>query len=168
MSPSESARVDQLAAGEPDELDLRTLRHLARLYDTTDPVPSGLVERIQFGITLDALHAEIAELQQSGELTGVRADELTEARTVTFTSSSLTTMVTITRTSAERARIDGWIAPGGGVTVQARTVDGVTTAVADGDGRFVFDDLARGLVQFTIRPPQGAPGPPVLTPPIEI
>jgi len=168
MSPSESAQLDQLALGEPDEFDFRTLRQMARLYDAIDPVPSGLVERIQFGITLDALHAEIAELQRSGDLTGVRAEELTEARTVTFTSSSSSTMVTITPMSAERARIDGWVAPGGGVTVQARTSEGVTTTVADGDGRFVFDDLPRGLVQFTVRPPQGVPHPPVLTPPIEI
>lgn len=168
MSPSESAQLDLLAAGEPDEADFRTLRNLARLYDTIDPVPSGLVERIQFGITLDALHAEIAELQHSSDLVGLRAEELTEARTVTFTSSSLTTMVTITSTSTERARIDGWVAPGGGVTVEARTREGVTTTIADGDGRFVFEDLARGFVQFTVRPPHGVPSPPVLTPPIEI
>jgi hypothetical protein len=114
------------------------------------------------------LHAEIADLQRSGDLAGVRAEELTEARTVTFTSSSLSTMVTITPITAERARIDGWVAPGGGVTVQARTSEGVTTTVANDDGRFVFDDLPRGLVQFTVRPPQGVTNPTVLTPPIEI
>jgi hypothetical protein len=168
MSPSERAQLDQLAAGEPDESDLQTLQHMARLYDTVDPVPSGLVERIRFGITLDALHAEIAELERSGELAGVRAEEMTEARTVTFTSSTLTTMVTITPLSAERARIDGWVAPGGGVSVEARTGEGVTRTIADADGRFVFDDLARGLVQFTVRPPEGTPNSPVLTPPIEI
>lgn len=171
MSPSESAQLDQLAAGEPDESDFRTLSHLARLHDTIDPVPVGLVERIQFGITLDALHAEIAELERSGDalgMAGLRAEELTEARTVTFTSSSLTTMVTITPTTAERARIDGWVAPGGAATVEARTSEGVTTTIADGDGRFVFDDLARGLVQFTVRPPRGLASQPVLTPPIEI
>jgi hypothetical protein len=168
MSPSERAELDQLAAGEPDATDERVLHGLAGIYDTLDPVPDGLVERTQFGITLDALHAEIAELQRTGDLVGVRAEEMTEARTVTFTSATLTTMVTITPLSAERARIDGWVAPGGGVTVDARTNEGVTATVADGDGRFVFDDLARGMVQFTVRPPQGVPNPPVLTPTIEI
>ena len=51
---------------------------MAQLYDTLDPVPSGLVDRIQFGITLDALHAEIAELQRSGDLVGVRAEASTD------------------------------------------------------------------------------------------
>jgi hypothetical protein len=168
MSSSESAKLDQLAAGEPDATDERALHRLAGIYDTLDPVPDGLVERIQFGITLDALHAEIAELQRSGDLVGVRAEEMTEARTVTFTSTTLTTMVTITPLSAERARIDGWVAPGGGVTVEARTGEGIATAVADADGRFVFEDLARGMVQFTVRPPEGITNPPVLTPTIEI
>jgi hypothetical protein len=168
MSPSENAKLDQLAAGEPDATDERVLHGLAGIYDTVDPVPAGLVDRIQFGITLDALHAEIAELQRSGDLVGVRAEEMTEARTVTFTSTTLTTMVTVTPLSAERARIDGWVAPGGGVTVEARTGEGVATAVADADGRFVFDDLARGMVQFTVRPPHGVSNPPVLTPTIEI
>jgi hypothetical protein len=168
MSPSENTQLDQLATGEPDETDVRILHGLAGVYDTLDPVPGGLVERIQFGITLDALHAEIAELQRTGDLVGVRAEEMTEARTVTFTSTTLTTMVTITPISSERARIDGWVAPGGGVTVEARTGEGVTTAVADGDGRFVFEDLARGMVQFTVRPPRGVANPPVLTPTIEI
>jgi hypothetical protein len=168
MSPSESVELDQLAAGEPDEMDELVLHGLAGIYNTLDAVPDALVERIQFGITLDALHAEIAELQRSGDLVGVRAEEMTEARTVTFTSTTLTTMVTITPLSAEQARIDGWVAPGGGVTVEARTSEGVTTTVADADGRFVFEELARGMVQFTVRPPEGLANPPVLTPTIEI
>ena len=58
------------------------------VYDALDPVPAGLVDRIQFGITLDALHAEIAELQRSGELLGVRGDSTAEAQTITFTSAT--------------------------------------------------------------------------------
>ena len=66
-------RTRRAGAAEIDAEDLALLGRVARLYDTLDPVPAGLVERIQFGITLDALHAEIAELQRSGDLVGVRA-----------------------------------------------------------------------------------------------
>jgi hypothetical protein len=138
------------------------------MYDFVDPVPNGLVERIQFGITLDALHAEIAELQHSSDLAGVRSEEATEAQTVTFTSASVTTMVTITPTSADRTRIDGWLVPGGGVSIELRAVDGSHHAAADPDGRFVFDDVPRGLAQFVLRPPKGSTQSAVVTPSIEI
>ncbi|MDT4936802.1 MAG: hypothetical protein QOG80_473 [Pseudonocardiales bacterium] len=159
---------DELANGPLDAEDARVLDGVGRLFDTLDPVPGALVERIQFGITLDALHAEIAELQRSVDLVGVRADELTETQTITFTSANLTTMVTITPTSADSVRIDGWITPGADVLIELRTVDDVRRTTADQDGRFVLDDLPRGYAQFVIRPPEGSGEPPVVTPSIEL
>lgn len=158
----------ELAAGLVDADDEHVLHRLAGLYDTVDPVPAQLVERIQFSITLDALHAEIAELQRAGDRAGVRSGEATEAQTVTFTSSNLTTMVTITPTSAERVRIDGWVAPGGGVSVELRTGAATLHTTADPDGRFVFDAVPRGLARFVLRTPPGAARPPVVTPSIEL
>ena len=97
------------------------LARVANLFDALDPVPAGLVDRVQFGITLDALQAEIAELQRTADLAGVRSGATSEAQTVTFTSASLTTMVTITPVSADRARIDGWARARGGFEVEMRT-----------------------------------------------
>ncbi|MEO9139238.1 MAG: carboxypeptidase regulatory-like domain-containing protein, partial [Jatrophihabitans sp.] len=148
--------------------DLRVLGQLAALYERTDPVPAGLVERIRFGITLDALHAEIAELQRTDDLTGVRSGELTEAQTVTFTSASLTTMITITPTLPGRARIDGWAEPGGGLLIELRVVADQMHTTADSDGRFAFEDVPRGLAQFVLRPPAGTAQPDVVTPSIEL
>lgn len=165
-SPASRPSLDDLAAGELDSSDRATLHRMAQLYEVLDPVPTGLVDRIRFGITLDALHAEIAELQRSSDLAGVRSAGEPATQTVTFTSASLSTMVTITPTSAGRVRLDGWVAPGGGVLVELRIVDETRTTTADADGRFVFDDVPRGLAQFTLR----APGehPPVVTPSIEV
>jgi hypothetical protein len=168
MTPPPRPSLDDFAAGEIDATDTEILRRTAAIYEALDPVPAGLVDRIQFGITLDALHAELAELQRSSELAGVRSDGAAEAQTVTFTSANMTTMVTVTATSADHARIDGWIAPGGGVGVEVRTVDGAMSTTADDDGRFVFEAVARGLVQFVLRPPEGVAQPPVVTPSIEI
>lgn len=169
MTPQANrAGLAELAAQQIDAEDLRALAAMAQLYESLDPVPAGLVERINFGITLDALHAEIAELQRSGDLAGVRASGATEAQTITFTSASLTTMVTITVTSADRARLDGWVAPGGGVAVELRVQDHSLHTTADADGRFVFADVPRGLAQFVLRPAAGTSQSPVITPSIDI
>src|SRR4051794_18630971 len=169
MSSRGHRSIDELAAESIDERDVVALREMARLYDTLDPVPAGLTDRVKFGLTLDALHAEIAELQRSGDLVGVRSEAADDVQSITFTSATLTTMITVSPTSADRVRIDGWIAPGGGVAVELRIVDGSRNAVADADGRFVFDDVPKGLAQFVLRPPGATlPGQAVMTPSIEI
>ena len=128
------ADLDQLAAGDIDSEDLRILERVAAVYSQLDPVPAGLADRISFGITLDALHAEIAELQRSGDLVGVRAEAApVGSQTVTFTSSDLTTMVTITPSGADRVRIDGWVDPGAGVEIELRLPGESMHAVVDPD-----------------------------------
>lgn len=167
MTESPRPSLDELTAGAIDDVDVDVLQNIARMYDALDPVPGGLVDRIQFGLTLDALHAEIAELQRSADLVGVRS--ATEGvQSVTFTSTTLTTMVMITPMVGDRVRIDGWIAPGENVAVELRTVDATHETTADADGRFVFEDVPRGLAQFVLRPPSATGGGPVVTPSIEI
>ncbi len=166
MTPS-NPTVDELAAGEIDSLDLDTLRRMRAMYDVLDPVPPGLVDRISFGITLDALHADIAELERSDDLVGVRGDETTAAETITFTSARLTTMITVTVLSPDRVRVDGWVAPGADVRVELRLNDQRLSATCDADGRFVFADVPRGLAQLVLRPPDSGV-PPVITPSVEL
>ena len=161
--------LDQLAAGEIDADDLRLLHRVAALHSRLDPVPPGLADRITFGITLDALHAEIAELQRSGGLVGVRAaDAPAGSQTVTFTSSDLTTMVTITASGADRVRIDGWVDPGAEIEIELRLPAESLHTTADADGRFVFDDVPRGLAQFVLRRDGGSGRRAVFTPSIEL
>ncbi|MCW2497643.1 hypothetical protein [Jatrophihabitans sp.] len=158
---------DELALGAIDAIDLAVLDRIEALYRQLDPVPAALVERVQFGITLEALHSEIAELQRSADLAGVRSDGGADAQTITFTSARLTTMVTISPISAELARIDGWVVPGAGVTVELRTVGGVSTTTTDPDGRFVFEAAERGIAQFILRQASDASAT-VVTPSVEL
>jgi hypothetical protein len=160
--------IAALAAAPLDEVDLALLDRLAAEYAQTDPVPDGLVERVQFAMTLDALHAEIAQLTRMDDLVGARAEAASEAQTVTFTSSSTSTMITVTPTGADRARIDGWATDAAGIAVELRTVDGSLHTQADEDGRFVFEDVPRGMVQFVLRHPEDTALPPVVTPALEI
>lgn len=168
MTNPRQQSLEELAAGAIDDVDEQLLRHAGRMFDTLDPVPSGLVDRITFGLTLDALHAEIAELQRSADLVGVRAEANAETQTITFTSATLTTMITVTPTSGDRVRIDGWIDPGDGLSVELRSRAEVRHTVADQDGRFVFDDVPHGLAQFVLRAGAEPGERPVVTPAIEI
>ncbi len=86
-----------LAAEELDPSDFALLNSLRAYYDERDPVPDGLVDRIQFHVTLDALHTEVATLTQLDmAAAGTRSTTTEAVRTITFTSDSLTTMVTLT------------------------------------------------------------------------
>jgi hypothetical protein len=167
MTTPESEPWNALAAEPMDSVDGAVMAQIATLYTAIDPVPADLVERLQFALTLDALNAELAELQQLDAMAarGVDADQ---TKTLTFTSESLTTMVTITPAGPDRLRIDGWCAPGSGLVVELRQVNSSVEVDTDSDGRFVFADVAHGLTRFVIRVAQSAGRAPVITPAVEL
>jgi hypothetical protein len=149
-----------------DEHDQEILDAVASMYSRLDPVPDDLVARAQFAITLDALHAEIAALQRwDADVLAARTEAPAEVETITFSGTSLTTMVTISQVDSDTVRIDGWSAPGGGTHVELRLQAETRTTVADEDGRFVFDDVPHGMAQFLLRPPDGTP---VITPSLQL
>jgi hypothetical protein len=161
---------ESLASEPLDAHDGALMQRIAELYDAIDPVPDDLIDRLQFGITLDALNAELAELQltPAGALASRAAAEASEVKTLTFTSDSLTTMITISVAGPDRVRIDGWCAPGANVSVELRQGSHSLHTEADADGRFVFEDVAHAMTRFVVRPPEPAAHPPVVTPAIEI
>ncbi|HET6209668.1 MAG TPA: hypothetical protein VFD94_04755 [Jatrophihabitans sp.] len=170
MNISEIPAWESLAAQPIDSVDERVLSRVARLYDTVDPVPDDLVDRLQFAITLDALHVELATLQLtgSGELAMRGAEQVNAMKTLTFSSESVTTMVTINPDGPDRVRIDGWAAPGAHASVELHQGNTIREVVADADGRFVFNDVEHGLTRLVIRAADPASHPPVATPAVEI
>jgi hypothetical protein len=165
-APLDEAR---LAASPLDTLDDRILRQVAELYDRVDPVPADLADRIKFQITWGALEAELAQMEiMEAERVGARTDDATAVRTITFSTATVTTMVTMTPTTTDRVRIDGWIAPCGALTVELRIGSEVRQTVADSDGRFVFDDVPHGPGQFLLRSPGPDDQRPIITPTIDI
>ena len=168
MNASDASREAELAGQPLDPSDFALLNSLRAHYDEHDPVPDGLVERIQFELTLDALHAEVATLMQM-DMAGAGVRSATEAvRTITFTSESLTTMVTLTPQPDGTVRVDGWAAPGAGIRVELLLRDGPRETHADVDGRFVFEDVPSGLAKFVMHVPRGEGFSTVLTPTIEL
>lgn len=159
-----------------DAIDQRDLAHLLAvrdLYSHVDPMPSDLIDRLKFEITVHALHAEVAELMDEA-LVATRTPETspptpTPTESVTFTSTSVSLMVSVSAsTDPERVRIDGW------VTRPRAQVDvvqggGRRTLATDENGRFVVEGLRRGPTHFVIRPePDNPDARPVITPTVEL
>jgi hypothetical protein len=126
------------------------LNQLRELWERSDPVPGDLVDRVLFTLDLEDLEFELMRLGEAAEPVGARSAET--ATTVTFSSESLTVMVTVSVTGETLRRLDGWIAPGAALRVELRTVRGPRHSLADEDGRFSFDDVPAGLVQLSIQP----------------
>ncbi|GAA1434781.1 hypothetical protein GCM10009616_30020 [Microlunatus lacustris] len=163
-----AAQLDALAAEPLDETDLALLDTLRGVLEQVDPVPAGLVERLEFELTLDALHAEVAVLTQV-DLVGSGARSATESvRTITFASESVTTTVTVTPQAAGTVRVDGWAAPGAGVSVELLQDTGSQQTEADEDGRFVFEQVPAGLTKFVLQVPREDGVTTVLSPAVEL
>ena len=142
----------------PDDETL--LADLDRMIDEFDPVPAGLVERIQFAIALEDLDVEVAHWERADSLAGVRGGD---QGTITFTVSDLTVMINLTRIG-ENNRIDGWLVPAGEHSVEVRVAEhGSRETTSDEGGRFVLDGVPRGTTQIVIQL-DGPPARTVVTP----
>ena len=155
-----------LAAGGPDDIDRLVLRDVGELYSRLDPPPPGLAEQVKFELTLAALHAEIAELETLSSA-GVRHDDFTTTGSVTFTSSSLSLMVSVApEPDGMTVRVDGWVT-GGETEIELRVAGHSHLATADINGRFVLSNIPRGPARFVLRPASAGVRP-VITPTIEL
>ncbi len=169
MNASEFDAEERFAGELLDADDFALLNSLRAFYDENDPMPDGLVERIQFELTLDALHAEVATLIQVDlEASGARSGGTESVRTVTFTSESLTTMVTLTPQPDGSVRVDGWADPAAQIRVEVILPEGQWETVTDDEGRFVFERVPPGLAKFALYPRVGENESAVLSPTIEL
>jgi hypothetical protein len=156
-----------------DARDVSNLQAVRDLYSRADPIPSGLADRMKFALTVHALHAEVAELMDSGLVASRGADGVAAAPTptesVTFGSPSVSIMVSISPAARPGAvRLDGWVTVGGS-QVDVVHESGTRRVTTDDNGRFVIDGLPRGAVHFVIRTAPGEPDTrPVITPTVEL
>lgn len=144
--------ADGARADEPmDSIDEEILRSIATSAAVIDPVPEGLVDRILFALTFDRLEAEMMELHElSSEPLSMRGGaDAQVAETITFTSSELSVMITMSEV-AGGVRIDGWVAPGGVFRIDLHRPATSTSTETDEDGRFVFPAVTRGRASLLI------------------
>jgi hypothetical protein len=157
------------------------MRQLRGMWTALDPMPADLVERVLFTLRLEDLEVELMRLHEPAEPAGARGGpdghagmREETAGTITFSSPSLTVMLTVTGDGAGLRRLDGWLAPAAALRIEVRVAgrdgDGTVHTVADSDGRFSFEAPA-GLVQLLIQPTEGAAvhlDRPVATPAVQL
>lgn len=149
-----------------DDEDVVVLGGLRRALAAVDPVPADLVERSLFALSMEALHAQVMELQllEVPEM-AVRGDATVEARTITFTADPVTVMISLSVSPSGGVRIDGWAAPARRYDVELLRPGGSITTRSDDDGGFVLPDVPPGPAGLVLR---HASGPAVSTPVIEL
>lgn len=155
-----------------DDADEALLAHLGRVLRVVDPVPDDLVDRTLFAIALDALEAEVMELQAapSPEL-ALRSDTVdhgtVQASTITFAADAVTVMITISESPTGGLCIDGWAAPPAQYSVELYRPDERVRVESHDDGSFVLFDVPFGRACLALRRADGT-GPTVATPVIEL
>ncbi len=156
-----------------DERDLEILGSLVDIYDRLDPMPEMLPEVVLFGLQIADLDAEMARLVDS-ELSlsgGAGTRSVEHAKRVTFTSESLTVMISVEEQPDRELRLDGWAAPGAHLRAELRTDASVLTAHCDETGRFVFESVPAGSVQLVLHPTERSDAAvriPVVTPALHL
>ncbi|WP_329309812.1 hypothetical protein [Streptomyces sp. NBC_01262] len=151
--------------------DEELLRRLREMWEATDPVPDGLADRVLFTLDLEHLEFELLRLHDAFAPQAARGHE--SARTITFSSDSLTVMVTVSPAGGRGPahRLDCWIAPAAALRVELRTSGGSQETTADRDGRLSFPEVPAGLVQLVLHPTEGAALDlvvPVMTPAVQL
>jgi hypothetical protein len=139
--------------GQP--ADASILARIRSFFESADPVPPGLHERVRFRVAVARLQAEAAAIVAEA----VREDPVLargtaeESRTITFDSTELTIMIRIDSNADDTVRLDGWLAPPRRCQVEVASPGGFIVADVGADGRFVFPQVPHGTIRLIVRPP---------------
>ena len=146
-------------------------------WESRDPVPDGLVARLQTAAALAAadlydvgLDIELMLLvERTEELAGARGASTT-AYTLRFAHDGVDLLLRVS-TDGASSRIDGWVVPPSPVTVHVQRdldtgwSDDATLEVG-ATGRFELPDLTPGMLRLRLEPVDGSTS--FLTPAFEI
>jgi len=156
MTPPEPGRLP--SADEPlDDADFGVLDDIRGLFESADPMPADLPERIRFGLALRDLEVEVARLAEEDQLAvAARGEE--QSRTITFDSDSLTIMIRIDANRDGTVRVDGWLAPPQRRQVEIKTAAEPLTVASDAQGRFAFARVPSGMAQLIVHSPEPSSG----------
>jgi hypothetical protein len=154
--------------GELTDDDLLT--GLRTYWESRDPVPDGMVARLQ---TVAALAASDTDLDMELMLLVERTDELAGARGASTTAYTLrfahhgVDLLLRVSTDGTASRIDGWVVPPSPVDVTVlRDADVLATLEVGDTGRFELPELPPGMLRLRLAPVDGSTA--FMTPAFEI
>jgi hypothetical protein len=131
------------------------------VWEERDPVPEGLVERMQSVVAAESLLADtdldyelLLLVERSTELAGARG---TSAYTLRFALGDTELLLRAVGNESGGARLDGWLVSEERMRVRAvELVDGQEArdweATSDERGRFEFGELPAGLFRLWLTP----------------
>ncbi len=151
------------------------LKVVREVWTERDPVPAGLVARMQAVLAAEDFDLDyelLVLIERSNELAGARGGGT--AYTLQFAHGDMALLV---RAAGEEqpgdgARLDGWLAPAEEMTIKASLVtdgggDGEWETDIDARGRFEFRGLPSGLFRLWLTP-RSAGAKPFGTPAFEL
>jgi hypothetical protein len=136
--------------GGPESFDDGSLwRDLASMWDSLDPMPSGLVERVLVALATDDLDAEYELLhlvERTDQLVGARGTS--DALTISFTGGAFALLLRVSGIGSQTRRVDGWVTPAREMRVTVKQQNRTWEAEVDARGRFEIPRLSAGLSRF--------------------
>lgn len=135
-------------------------RGLATMWDTHDPVPPELVERVLVAIATEDLDAEYELLHlvaRTTELVGARGSG--DALTISFSGEAFSLLLRVSGLGGDARRVDGWVTPAQEMRVSVRQRGRTVEADVDAGGRFEIPRLPGGMSRFWLTGrPASSPG----------
>jgi hypothetical protein len=144
--------------GSPFADDL--LAGVRSYWEANDPVPPGMVARLQEAAALAAsdtdLDIELLLLvERTDDLAGARGMSTT-AYTLRFAHEGIDLLLRVSSQDSS-ARIDGWVVPPSPVAVSFLRDSEVLATLDVGDsGRFELADLTTGMLRLRLEPTDGS------------
>ena len=147
-----SEQRDTPATWSDDELEQR----LRAVADEVDPVPELVLEQARAAFVLRRLDEELAELVLDSNVDEgayqVRGDD--DLRMLAFRTDRMSIEVQVTR-AAGRWSLRGLVTGASG-SVRVESAEGESSAPIDERGRFLLDNVQRGLLRLHLTTPDGA------------
>lgn len=142
---------------DPTTADAALFSNLRAMWDTLDPVPSGLADRMVAAVAIEDLTREwtVLTLVEGSGLAAVRGE--TDTLILQFSDKSSNVLLHVSMTEGGLRRVDGWIDPPA-LEVRLAQGDREWTATPSEGGRFELDGVSAGLsrLRMVLQPPDGA------------
>jgi len=134
--------------GEDVAADAALFARLRAMWETIDPMPAELIDRMVASVAVADLSREYALLTLvESELSAVRGD--TDTATLQFSDGTTSVLLHITEVEGGMRRIDGWV-DAAALAISLLQDAGDISTEPDANGRFAFDAVSAGVSRIRL------------------